>query len=116
MSRCRSATGSPDQSLLVDCPVAEVVSASATRQPRATTVLICLLFMAPPLAKSAAVRSEEHTSELQSRFDLVCRLLLEKKKTNTLNQIYDAAVPRIVLPRLTLATATPHWLVNPHLL
>src|SRR5699024_11662207 len=28
----------------------------------------------------AEVRSEEHTSELQSRFDLVCRLLLEKKK------------------------------------
>src|SRR5699024_11741371 len=27
-------------------------------------------------------RSEEHTSELQSRFDLVCRLLLEKKKSN----------------------------------
>src|SRR5690349_25105761 len=27
------------------------------------------------------VRSEEHTSELQSRRDLVCRLLLEKKKT-----------------------------------
>src|SRR5699024_9312293 len=27
-------------------------------------------------------RSEEHTSELQSRFDLVCRLLLEKKKYN----------------------------------
>src|SRR5438067_2915382 len=29
-------------------------------------------------------RSEEHTSELQSRFDLVCRLLLEKKKENQL--------------------------------
>src|SRR5438105_11451111 len=28
-----------------------------------------------------AARSEEHTSELQSRVDLVCRLLLEKKKT-----------------------------------
>src|SRR5699024_12814081 len=28
-------------------------------------------------------RSEEHTSELQSRFDLVCRLLLEKKKKTT---------------------------------
>src|SRR5438067_10526988 len=28
------------------------------------------------------LRSEEHTSELQSRFDLVCRLLLEKKKKN----------------------------------
>src|SRR5699024_12549229 len=29
-------------------------------------------------------RSEEHTSELQSRFDLVCRLLLEKKKLSFL--------------------------------
>src|SRR5207249_5442066 len=31
-------------------------------------------------ARIPRVRSEEHTSELQSRFDLVCRLLLEKKK------------------------------------
>src|SRR5699024_12192192 len=31
-------------------------------------------------AERRADRSEEHTSELQSRFDLVCRLLLEKKK------------------------------------
>src|SRR5207249_7724061 len=30
-------------------------------------------------------RSEEHTSELQSRFDLVCRLLLEKKKKKKKN-------------------------------
>src|SRR5437868_9611176 len=29
--------------------------------------------------RGSSVRSEEHTSELQSRFDLVCRLLLEKK-------------------------------------
>src|SRR6266536_6225003 len=36
----------------------------------------------PPPADAPAVpnRSEEHTSELQSRVDLVCRLLLEKKK------------------------------------
>src|SRR2546429_5922342 len=33
------------------------------------------------LAVGQAVRSEEHTSELQSRLHLVCRLLLEKKKT-----------------------------------
>src|SRR5690554_7565959 len=32
-------------------------------------------------------RSEEHTSELQSRPHLVCRLLLEKKKKNTMLQI-----------------------------
>src|SRR3712207_7090446 len=35
-------------------------------------------------------RSEEHTSELQSRQYLVCRLLLEKKKTyNTIRSLYD---------------------------
>src|SRR2546422_3913799 len=32
---------------------------------------------------SSGPRSEEHTSELQSRLHLVCRLLLEKKKKNT---------------------------------
>src|SRR5207249_7524148 len=32
------------------------------------------------ICKYKVLRSEEHTSELQSRFDLVCRLLLEKKK------------------------------------
>src|SRR5690349_22821587 len=32
-------------------------------------------------------RSEEHTSELQSRRDLVCRLLLEKKKNNFLKKL-----------------------------
>src|SRR5690606_41970590 len=35
----------------------------------------------PPVAPFAGCRSEEHTSELQSRENLVCRLLLEKKKT-----------------------------------
>src|SRR5438094_5372341 len=34
----------------------------------------------PPRRSRSAVRSEEHTSELQSPYDLVCRLLLEKKK------------------------------------
>src|SRR5438067_6134094 len=33
----------------------------------------------PSQQRRSATRSEEHTSELQSRFDLVCRLLLEKK-------------------------------------
>src|SRR2546429_2462275 len=34
-------------------------------------------------------RSEEHTSELQSRLHLVCRLLLEKKKKNTKSQMFE---------------------------
>src|SRR5438067_8015899 len=39
-----------------------------------------------PTAFSSTARSEEHTSELQSRFDLVCRLLLEKKKEHQIDQ------------------------------
>src|SRR2546426_7788019 len=41
-----------------------------------------------PLAAARAARSEEHTSELQSPCNLVCRLLLEKKK-KTQYRIYD---------------------------
>src|SRR5437660_7659177 len=42
--------------------------------------------------RSAGDRSEEHTSELQSRRQLVCRLLLEKKKlTKTANQFASQA-------------------------
>src|SRR2546421_8906135 len=39
------------------------------------------------------LRSEEHTSELQSRSDLVCRLLLEKKKKPTESHSKDVATP-----------------------
>src|SRR3712207_7275622 len=42
-------------------------------------------------ANTAAVRSEEHTSELQSRQYLVCRLLLEKKKS----KLYESQVSNI---------------------
>src|SRR6266481_1276545 len=53
-------------------------------------------------------RSEEHTSELQSQFHLVCRLLLEKKKLRPeslpfLNTIktHDASIFQIISPILT---------------
>src|SRR5437868_9705501 len=36
------------------------------------------------VGRRCKVRSEEHTSELQSRFDFVCRLLLEKKKNTNI--------------------------------
>src|SRR3712207_7637128 len=41
-----------------------------------------------PDAPEPALRSEEHTSELQSRQYLVCRLLLEKKKKNIYSSYY----------------------------
>src|SRR5207247_10015346 len=52
----------------------------AEEEPR--VVLAPRVGMAEPalLAVDSGRRSEEHTSELQSRVDLVCRLLLEKKK------------------------------------
>src|SRR5699024_12193686 len=46
-------------------------------------------------------RSEEHTSELQSRFDLVCRLLLEKKKHRV---FYLSSSPS---PSVTTTAALP---------
>src|SRR3989449_7210103 len=39
------------------------------------------------LTTAGGVRSEEHTSELQSRLHLVCRLLLEKKKKNKIDEL-----------------------------
>src|SRR5438874_9655668 len=49
--------------------------------------------------QTANGRSEEHTSELQSRRDLVCRLLLEKKKKNTL---YNLRLHREAQPLLRI--------------
>src|SRR5260221_3110099 len=45
----------------------------------------------PRWRRHAAGRSEEHTSELQSHSDLVCRLLLEKKKNLTKETSAEAA-------------------------
>src|SRR5205807_7710193 len=42
----------------------------------------------PPPLSPPTYRSEEHTSELQSPCNLVCRLLLEKKKKNTKQNTY----------------------------
>src|SRR5690349_22737961 len=54
-----------------------------TAAPAAATRRASTPFTSPSLSTSA--RSEEHTSELQSRRDLVCRLLLEKKKKEALH-------------------------------
>src|SRR3712207_6895182 len=48
----------------------------------------CLLVQLPPRLAFERTRSEEHTSELQSRQYLVCRLLLEKKKNKHDSIVY----------------------------
>src|SRR2546422_7009602 len=50
--------------------------------------------MEPGLCASRIFRSEEHTSELQSRLHLVCRLLLEKKKNLAVALHMISALPR----------------------
>src|SRR3712207_8907723 len=72
------------------------VSAAGSRQRRRHTGCVWSEGRRPPIRRTtdwqrgslgaACCRSEEHTSELQSRQYLVCRLLLEKKKKYTKNK------------------------------
>src|SRR2546422_3054946 len=55
----------------------QLTSTHAAKAPNAVNVTATI---SVPRTRSSPVRSEEHTSELQSRLHLVCRLLLEKKK------------------------------------
>src|SRR5258707_4413640 len=54
--------------------------------------------------RDTADRSEEHTSELQSRQYLVCRLLLEKKKKASLWSRIYASTQEVPVPRLQSIT------------
>src|SRR2546428_8291752 len=60
-----------------------------------------------PVGRRGRVRSEEHTSELQSRSDLVCRLLLEKKKSNR------SCSSSARLPSATATSAPPNGTTPP---
>src|SRR2546428_7312311 len=97
------------------------------RPPRSTLFPYTTLFRSIPVYTNAVLhadrpsilvlikhgdlhRSEEHTSELQSRSDLVCRLLLEKKKS-------DLAAHLLVLlshNRLLLIVVALHSVYRPH--
>src|SRR5688500_19599406 len=89
----------------VSSPLATLFRTTRRRPPKSTLFPYTTLFrsISPRLEKSLSAveafkhtggkypltfpsRSEEHTSELQSPCNLVCRLLLEKKKKNTANR------------------------------
>src|SRR2546430_12015555 len=57
---------------------------------------------------STSVRSEEHTSELQSQSNLVCRLLLEKKKYRLHSGFYRAFSHGFLYPQICPFTERPH--------
>src|SRR2546430_6810720 len=56
---------------------------------------------------SRKVRSEEHTSELQSQSNLVCRLLLEKKKKDAIRCASSTLAPRSLTVR-----GLPSWAIS----
>src|SRR2546426_6510825 len=58
-------------------------SADNWKRPPAEIAALMRLFARHLHTETPCVRSEEHTSELQSPCNLVCRLLLEKKKSTT---------------------------------
>src|SRR3989475_6658220 len=58
----------------------------------ASTGFTVFLGAAEVLGSVGVARSEEHTSELQSQSNLVCRLLLEKKKKNKINNCAHAMI------------------------
>src|SRR2546426_5802405 len=94
------------------------------RPPRSTLFPYTTLFRSPRRAcrpdrspgseracGSRATRSEEHTSELQSPCNLVCRLLLEKKKKNWRQEVAHAEVycTGTAILRALLANRVTGW-------
>src|SRR5438309_2757362 len=76
--------------------------AAITPDRRLQLLLVAFCFGAF-IEGSAGFRSEEHTSELQSQFHLVCRLLLEKKKKYIVN---SSVMTNLILCVLVI---TFHW-------
>src|SRR5207253_5411640 len=77
-------------SLLASWPMTYWCPVSCTMRPiDALPSMIIMGNSVPPPSTRCTLRSEEHTSELQSRGHLVCRLLLEKKKKKRQKNIYN---------------------------
>src|SRR5438067_9119959 len=68
---------------LLDCGLRRVEATSMVHPKWVPQLADADAVLEAPTSDAPSRRSEEHTSELQSRFDLVCRLLLEKKKTTS---------------------------------
>src|SRR3712207_6878300 len=77
-------------------------SAATLRDAASSVAHICPAY-ARSLRPCLACRSEEHTSELQSRQYLVCRLLLEKKKHTHICPVFGLRLDHIIEALLSLA-------------
>src|SRR2546427_2951393 len=77
VSRATSEPAAP-----IAIPTVEFAMAGASLTPSPTMATLVFFFRSRIALTYEDIRSEEHTSELQSQSNLVCRLLLEKKKKN----------------------------------
>src|SRR5699024_11378542 len=80
--------------LPASCRQSTNVATGCRHRTESTSILRRCSMSMPSRRNLLAMRSEEHTSELQSRFELVCRLLLEKTKNqwqayNLLSDLQD---------------------------
>src|SRR2546422_6337422 len=82
----------PYTTLFRSCIAVVDAKTPTTRIIRAVSVVLLPFLVGFLGYNSMKPRSEEHTSELQSRLHLVCRLLLEKKKTYTDEASHTVAV------------------------
>src|SRR2546429_6699360 len=80
-------------------PISRSTSSRSSVSGRARSWGVC--------AHAKAPRSEEHTSELQSRLHLVCRLLLEKKKISQKHSNSFDLLDALILYLYTVAHITP---------
>src|SRR5687767_15689858 len=85
------------RSMLAGRPASEAPGAYSPRRCKASRAARSLSAGARSI-RARSARSEEHTSELQSLAYLVCRLLLEKKKTNTRTSELRPLVYAALLP------------------
>src|SRR2546422_7834524 len=75
-----------------DTATGELTLWVTSQNPHVHRLLMCAFVLGIPEHKVRVIapRSEEHTSELQSRLHLVCRLLLEKKKKKARQQQHES--------------------------
>src|SRR3712207_8408526 len=83
--RSNSLIFSPSEANRIGRPVTETTERAAPPRASPSSLVRTIPSKSAYSWNACATRSEEHTSELQSRQYLVCRLLLEKKKKNLYN-------------------------------
>src|SRR2546422_6753489 len=97
----------PRSTLFPSTPLSRSPPARALQRPHGDRRPPVLRRAADPRRGGAGGRSEEHTSELQSRLHLVCRLLLEKKKQNKRNNLSLKMSQLIGRPKSRHSRCTP---------